>query len=48
MKAQAAPETAVQRAPAEQQFASELAALAKGDKRERPTNWKLSPWAVLT
>ena len=48
MKPQAAPENAVQRAPAEQQFASELAALAKGDKRERPTNWKLSPWAVLT
>jgi hypothetical protein len=48
VKAQAAPENAVQRAPAEQQFASELAALAKGDKRERPTNWKLSPWAVLT
>ena len=48
MKAQAAPETAVQRAPAEQQFAAELDALAKSDKRQRPTNWKLSPWAVLT
>jgi MoxR-like ATPase len=48
VKAQAAPENAVQRAPAEQQFASELAALARDDKRERPTNWKLSPWAVLT
>jgi MoxR-like ATPase len=40
--------TAVQREPAEQQFAAELAALAKGDKRQRPTHWKLSPWAVLT
>jgi len=40
--------TAVQREPAEQQFALELAALAKGDKRQRPTHWKLSPWAVLT
>lgn len=40
--------TAVQREPAEQQFAKELAALAKGDKRQRPAQWKLSPWAVLT
>jgi MoxR-like ATPase len=39
---------AVQRAPAEQQFAEELAALAKQDTRQKPTNWKLSPWAVLT
>jgi MoxR-like ATPase len=38
----------VQRAPAEQQFAAELAALAKEDTRQKPTNWKLSPWAVLT
>jgi MoxR-like ATPase len=38
----------VQRAPAEQQFAAELAALAQEDSRQRPTNWKLSPWAVLT
>src|SRR5688500_1543336 len=40
--------TAVQREPAERQFAKELAALAKGDKRQRPAQWKLSPWAVLT
>jgi MoxR-like ATPase len=36
------------RAPAEQEFAEELAALAKVDERQRPTNWKLSPWAVVT
>jgi MoxR-like ATPase len=33
---------------AEQQFAEELAELAKIDKRQRPPNWKLSPWAVRT
>ncbi len=31
---------------AEQQFAAELAALAEVDERQRPPNWKLSPWAV--
>ncbi|MDB4977421.1 MAG: ATPase [Myxococcaceae bacterium] len=31
---------------AEQQFSEELAELAKADKRPRPPNWKLSPWAV--
>jgi MoxR-like ATPase len=31
---------------AEQQFAAELAELAKVDGRQRPPNWKLSPWAV--
>ena len=31
---------------AEQQFAEELAALAALDSRQRPPNWKLSPWAV--
>lgn len=31
---------------AEQQFAAELAALAEVDDRQRPPNWKLSPWAV--
>lgn len=36
------------RLPAEQQFAEELAALAQADDRERPPNWKLSPWAVAT
>jgi len=33
---------------AEQQFADELAALARVDDRQRPPNWKLSPWAVVT
>ncbi len=36
------------RAHAEQQFAEELAALAKADDRPKPPNWKLSPWAVST
>ena len=36
------------RQPAEQQFASELAAVASADKRDRPPNWRLSPWAVVT
>ena len=39
---------AVQRQHAEQQFAEELAALAATDTRQRPPNWKLSPWAVRT
>jgi MoxR-like ATPase len=33
---------------AEQQFAEELAALAKADDKPRPSHWKLSPWAVRT
>ncbi len=33
---------------AEQQYAEELSALAKVDKRKRPPNWQLSPWAVTT
>jgi MoxR-like ATPase len=33
---------------AERQFAGELEALARGDARARPPNWKLSPWAVAT
>jgi MoxR-like ATPase len=36
------------REPAEIQFASELAALAAIDSRDRPPKWLLSPWAVLT
>lgn len=36
------------RAHAEQQFADELAALARADDKPRPPNWKLSPWAVAT
>ena len=37
----------VLRQHAEAQFAEELDALQKVDDRPRPTNWKLSPWAVL-
>lgn len=33
---------------AEQQFGHELEELAKVDTRQRPPNWKLSPWAVTT
>jgi MoxR-like ATPase len=33
---------------AEQQFAHELEELAKTDTKQRPPNWKLSPWAVST
>jgi MoxR-like ATPase len=33
---------------AEQQFAEELAQLAKVDDRQKPPNWVLSPWAVRT
>ena len=37
----------VLRPHAEQQYATELAALAKQDDRERPPSWQLSPWAVV-
>lgn len=40
--------TAVLRRHAEDQFASELAALADADDKPRPPSWKLSPWAVAT
>lgn len=40
--------TSVLRQHAEQQYAEELAALAQVDTRQRPPNWKLSPWAVRT
>lgn len=40
--------TNVLRAHAEHQFAEELHELAKADSRNRPPNWKLSPWAVAT
>ena len=40
--------SAMLREHAEQQFAAELAELAKVDDRTRPPNWKLSPWAVST
>jgi MoxR-like ATPase len=36
------------RAHAEQQFAAELYELKQADRRPRPTNWQLSPWAVAT
>ncbi|MBI3831758.1 MAG: AAA family ATPase [Planctomycetes bacterium] len=36
------------RAHAEQQFAAELKSLAKADEKQKPPNWKLSPWAVAT
>lgn len=36
----------VVRQPAEVQFAEELEALAREDNRERPPNWRLSPWAA--
>jgi MoxR-like ATPase len=36
------------RAHAEQQFAEELAELAKADSHPKPPRWKLSPWAVKT
>ena len=39
-------ETTIQRALAEQAYAEELAALAANDRRPRPPNWRLSPWAV--
>ncbi|MGI5487037.1 ATP-binding protein [Microtetraspora malaysiensis] len=33
---------------AEDQYADELAILAKHDERPRPPSWRLSPWAVTT
>ncbi|WP_376796844.1 AAA family ATPase [Thermogemmatispora sp.] len=39
---------AVLRQHAEQQFAGELEELARVDGRQRPPNWRLSPWAVRT
>jgi MoxR-like ATPase len=38
----------VLRPHAEDQYAEELALLAKDDDRQRPPGWKLSPWAVTT
>ena len=38
----------VLRPHAEDQYASELVALADVDDRPRPPNWRLSPWAVVT
>jgi MoxR-like ATPase len=42
------PTSAALREHAENQFAEELAELSKQDKRVRPPQWKLSPWAVRT
>ncbi len=39
---------AVLRAPAEAEYAEELARLARADTRQRPPSWRLSPWAVVT
>ena len=33
---------------AEDAYAAELKAFAKIDDKPRPTNWNLSPWAVVT
>src|SRR4051812_18067754 len=40
--------TALLREHAEQQFAQELHELERSDTRQRPPNWRLSPWAVTT
>jgi MoxR-like ATPase len=40
--------TTVLRQSAELQFAEELAELAKVDQKQKPPNWQLSPWAVVT
>lgn len=40
--------TELQREHAEQHFAEELHVLAEQDRRTRPPNWRLSPWAVTT
>ena len=38
----------VLRPHAEHEFAHELVALAAADIHERPPNWRLSPWAVVS
>ncbi len=38
----------VLRKHAEQDFAQELAELCRADTRQKPANWKMSPWAVVT
>jgi MoxR-like ATPase len=38
----------VLRRHAEQEYAEELSELANADDRQRPPNWKLSPWGVKT
>lgn len=41
-------DSAVLRPQAEQAYADELAVLEEIDDRPKPTNWRLSPWAVKT
>lgn len=41
-------ESQILRPHAEQTYAHELRALSSTDDRQRPTNWLLSPWAVVT
>ncbi len=43
-----APVKQVLRRHAEEQYAEELAALARDDGRPRPPSWRMSPWAVRT
>src|SRR5947207_4779614 len=38
--------TQILRQQAEQQFSEELEELSRADERQRPANWRLSPWAV--
>ncbi len=40
--------TTILRAHAEQQYAEELHELARADRRPKPLNWQMSPWAVAT
>ena len=40
--------TELMRPHAEQEYAVELAAIARVDDRTKPPQWKLSPWAVVT
>ncbi len=40
--------SAILRAHAEDQYDEELAELSRADRRPRPANWRLSPWAVST
>lgn len=48
MSADAVEPSAILRPHAEVHDAHELAALDRCDDRERPPNWRLSPWAVVT
>jgi MoxR-like ATPase len=48
MSVQPVDQNTVLRRHAEQEYAEELDALARIDDRQRPPNWRLSPWAVRT